>query len=127
MTHLSGERQDRIAGPLPDAADARRGIAFEDGAVLGIGDLLRGVLRRLPVGVLGAPLHVIDLLAIKLEWNPQLDQCLHLTLLREDTFTRRRDRLEVAGADRGKADAAGGMDVDHAPAGEVALEGSGRL
>ena len=35
---------------------------------------------------------------------------------------RRRDRLQVAGADGGEASAAGPLYVDDAPSGEVALE-----
>ena len=60
VTDVGGQPHDRVAGALPDAADARRGIALEDGAVLGIGNLLRGVLRRLPVGVVRTPFHVIE-------------------------------------------------------------------
>ena len=88
---------------------------------------MRGVLRRLPVGVVRAPLHVVDLLTIELERDPQLDQRLDLALPREDALARRRDRLEVAGADGGKADTARPVDVDHAPSGEVALKGARRL
>src|SRR5262249_2720335 len=105
----------------------RRGIALEDGAVLGIGDLLCGVLRRLPVRVACTPFHVVDLLTIELERDPQLDQRLDLALPREDAIARRRDRLEGAGADGGKADTARSADVDHAPSGEVALKGARRL
>ena len=50
-----------------------------------------------------------------------------LALLRQDTLTRRRNRFEVASADGGKADTTRPVDVDHAPSGEVALEGSCRL
>ena len=127
MTDVSRERDDRIAGALPDAADARRGIALEDGTVLGIGDLLCGVLRRLPVGVARTALHVVDLLTIELERDTQLDQRLDLALPRENAIARRRDRLEVAGADGGKADTARPVDVHHAPPSEVALNCARRL
>ena len=127
MTDISRERDDRIAGALPDAADARRGIALEDGTVLGIGDLLCGVLRRLPVGVARTALHVVDLLTIELERDTQLDQRLDLALSRENAIARRRNRLEVAGADGGKADTARAVDVHHAPPSEVALKGARRL
>ncbi len=102
-------------------------IAFEDGAILGVSDLLRGVLRRLPVGIVRAALDVVDLLAVELERDPEFDQRLDLALPREHALARRGDRLEVAGADRGKAGAARPLDVDHAPSGEVALERALRL
>ena len=54
----------------------RGGVALEDRAVLGEGDLSRGVLRRLPVRVIGAALDVVDRLAIELERDAQLDQRL---------------------------------------------------
>src|SRR5262249_40339201 len=127
MTDVSGDRHDRVAGALPDAADARRGIALEDGAVLGIGNLLRSVLRRLPVGVVRTPFHVINLLAIEFERNPQLDQRLDLALPRKDALAGFRNRLEVASADGGKADTTWPVHVDHAPPREVALERARRL
>src|SRR5262245_20157248 len=127
MAHIGRERHDGIAGALSDAADAGVGIALEDGAVLGIGDLLRGVLRRLPVRVARIALHVVNLLTIELERDPQLDQCLDLALSRENAIARRRDRLEVAGADSGKADTARAANVYHAPPREVALKGARRL
>ena len=98
------------------------GIAVENGAVLGKGDLSRGVLGRLPVRVVRAALDVVDRLAIQLERNTQLDQRLHLTLPRQYAVRGSRDRPRVTGADGGKADAAGLPHVDDAPSGEVALE-----
>src|ERR1700722_2827083 len=127
MAHVGWQRHDRIAGPLPDAANARRGIAFEDGAILGVGDLLRGVLGRLPVRVVRPPLDVVDLLAIELEGNPEFDQRLDVALSRENALARCRDHLDVARSDRGKTGAARPLDVDHASPGEVALEGARRL
>src|SRR5262249_21267766 len=122
LSYVGGERHDRMAGPLPDAADARRPLALEDGAVLGVGYLLRRILRRLPVRVLRTAFNVVDLLAIELERDAQFDQRLDLALPREDAVTRRSDRLKVAGADGGKADAGGPADVDHAPTGEIKLQ-----
>jgi hypothetical protein len=62
------------------------------------------LLGRLKVGVVRASLHVVDLLTIQLERDPQLDQCFDLALPRQDTLFGGRDRLEMAGADGGKAD-----------------------
>ena len=106
---------------------SRRRIAVEDRAVLGEGDLLRRILHRLPVGVLGAALDVVDRLAIEIERHPQLDQRLDDALPREDAVAGRRDRAQMAGADGGQAGAARPVHVDDAPSGKVALEGARRL
>ena len=98
------------------------GIALEYGAVLGKGDLARGVLRRLPVRVIRATLDVVDRLAIQLERNTQLDQRLHLALPGDDAFRRSGDRPQVAGADGREAGARRPLHVDDAPSGKVALE-----
>src|SRR6202043_3784651 len=95
---------DRI-GPLADARDACGRIALEDGAILGKGDLSRGVLRRLPVRVVRATGDVLNRLTIQLERNTQLDQRLHLALSRDDAVSGSRDRPQVTGADGGEADA----------------------
>ena len=92
LAHVGGQGHLRIAGALADADDARRGVALENGAVLGKGDLARGVLCRLPVGIVRAALHVVNLLAIELERNAQLDQRLDFALSGEDAVARRRDR-----------------------------------
>jgi hypothetical protein len=81
----------------------------------------------LPVRVARTALHVVNLLTIELERDPQLDQRLDLALSRENAIARRRDRLEVAGADGGKADTARAANVHHAPPREVALKGARRL
>ena len=75
--------------PFANAANAARGITIEDGAVLREGDQPRGVLRGLPVGVVGAALDVVDLLAIEIERHAQFDQRLHLALPRQDAVHRR--------------------------------------
>ena len=72
-------------------------------------------------------LHVVDLLTVELERDPQFDQRHHFALPREDAIVRRPDRLEMTGADGGKADAARSVNVDHAPTGEITLEGARRL
>ena len=93
VSTLAGRRRDGIAGPLTDALDARRGVAFEDRAVFGKGDALpcrvlsgcqssrtRRALRRRS-------------LAVELERHAQLHQALHLALAGDDPSSRRRDRL----------------------------------
>ena len=42
-------------------------IALEDRAILGEGDLSRGILGRLPIRIVGAALDVVDRLAIEFE------------------------------------------------------------
>jgi hypothetical protein len=107
--------------------NASRSVALENSSVLGISDLLCGVFRRLPVGIVCAAFHVVDLLAIQLERNSKLHQCLDVTLPCDDPVPGCSNRLEVAGADCGKGDAARALHVDHAPSGEMALEGARRL
>ena len=102
-------------------------VALEDGAVFGEGDLARRVLRRLPVRVVGAALHVVDCLAIELERDAQLDQRFHLALPRDDAVPRRLDAPQVAGADGGQPGPPRRLHVDHAPSGQVALERARRL
>src|SRR4029077_1889084 len=102
LTHVDWQSHDRIAGRLPNALDRRRGIAFEDTAILRVRDCLRGVLRGLPVGIVRAPLDVVDLLAIEVEGDAQFDQRLDLALSRNHAFARRGDWLEVTGSDRGE-------------------------
>src|SRR5215831_7942691 len=95
LAHVGRQGHGWVAGALPDATDACRGIALEDGTVLSVGDLLGSVFRRLPVGVVRTAFHVVDLLAIEFEWDAKLDQRLDLALARENAIARRGDRLEV--------------------------------
>ena len=64
---------DRIAGSLADAADARGGIALEDRSVICKGQEPCGIFRGLPIRIVGATLHVVDLLAIEFERNAEFD------------------------------------------------------
>ena len=104
--------------------NAGGGVAVEDGAIFGKGQPSRGVLRRLPVQVVRATLHVIDLLAIEIERRAQFDERLDLALPRQDIVSRRLDIPQVTGADRRQRDAAGALHVDDAPPGEIALQGA---
>jgi len=61
IVHDIGRKRHRgIAGALANALDAGRRITLEDRPVLGKRDLLGGVLGRLPVGVVGAALDIVD-------------------------------------------------------------------
>ena len=124
ITHVSGEGHDGVAGPLADALNTGGGIALEYGAILGKSDLSRGVLCRLPIRIVGAAVDIVDLLAIELEGNPQLDQRLYLALPGDDAVTRGGNRKQVAGADGGEHGSSRPLYVDYAPSGEVALEGA---
>jgi hypothetical protein len=88
---------------------------------------LGSVLRRLPVGIARTAFHVVDLLAIELEGDSNLDKRFDLALAGEDAIGWSFDRLEVAGANRRKADATRPVDVDHAASGEIALQGARRF
>ena len=102
-------------------------IALEDRRILGKGDFLGGVLGRLPVGIVGAALDIVDHLAVQFERHAQFDQRLDLALAGEDAVARRRDSAQMAGADRRERGAARTGDIDDAPPGEVALQGARRL
>ena len=119
--------QDRIAGSLADAADACGGVALEDRPVLCKGQKPCGIFRGLPIGIVGATLHVIDLLAIEFEGNAEFDQRLDLTLSRKNSVSRRRDIAQMAGADGGKSNSTRTLHVDDAPPGKVALDGARRF
>src|SRR5262249_22308117 len=115
------------AGPGANAADAGGGVALENRPILGERQPSRRILGGLPVGIIRAALHVIDLLAIELERYAQLDERFHLALPREDAVAWRLDRAQVAGSDGRKGDTPWSLDVDDAPRGEVALERARRL
>ena len=57
----SGSVSGGLLLELADAFDRRGGVALEDGAVFGEGQLLGCVFDRVPVGVLRAALDVVDL------------------------------------------------------------------
>ena len=96
---LGRQRDRRVAGSRPDAVDVRRRVAVEDRAVLGEGQQPRGVLDRLPVGVLRAAGHVVDLLAVQRERHPQLDHRQDVPLPGLHAVAGRLDLADVAGAD----------------------------
>ena len=102
------------------------GVSFEDGAVLGEGDLPRGVLHRLPVGVVGAALHVVDLLAIQFERDAEFDDGL-TSRCRASTPSAGASMLRRCPVPTADSVCRRALHVHHAPAGEVALEGAGRL
>src|SRR5208283_4125345 len=122
LADIGGEGQSGVAGSLTNADDAGRGIALEYGAIFGEGELARGVLGGLPVGVVGATIHVVDGLAVEVEGNAQLHEGLHFALPGEDAVLGRRNLLQVAGADGGEGRACGTLNVDDAAPGEVAMQ-----
>src|SRR5208283_118534 len=69
LANVGGKRLDGIAGALADAPNAGGGIPVEYGGVLGEGDLSRGVLCGLPIGVVRASINVVDTFAIQFERN----------------------------------------------------------
>ncbi len=69
LANVGGKRLDGIAGALADAPNAGGGIPVEYSDVLGKGDLSRGVLCRLPIGVVRAPIDIVDRFAIQFERN----------------------------------------------------------
>jgi hypothetical protein len=67
------ETTDRIAGPLANAADAGRSVTFEDCPILREGQKPGSILCWLPIRIVGATFHVIDLLPIEFEWHTEFD------------------------------------------------------
>ena len=127
VPHVGRQGRRRIAGALTHAFDAGGSVALEDGPIFCKGEPSRSILRGLPVRVVRAALHVVDLLAIEIERGAQFDQRFHLTLSRKDIFSWCLDVTQVAGADGRERNAAWSLHVHNAPAGEVALEGARRL
>jgi EmrB/QacA subfamily drug resistance transporter len=124
---VGGQDHRRVARPLAYALDVGGRVTLDNGAVLGERNLLGGVLDRLPVGVLGSPRHVIDLLAAQGERRTQLNQGRHLAQAGLYTVAGRVDAAHPAGADGGESHARRALDVDHAPASQVTLERARRL
>ena len=127
VANISGQGLDRIAGTLTDALNICLRVAVEDRPILGKRDLPGGVLGGLPIGILCAAIHVVDRRPRQLEGHPQFHQRLCLPLSGEDIFRRRRDREQVAGANRRQTNSTGTRHIDDAPAGEITFERSSGL
>src|SRR5258708_37725302 len=121
LNHVSGQGRDGVAGPLANALDSAGGVAFEDRAVFGKGYPLCRILKRLPVRVVCASLHVVDRAAVEFERHAQLHHALNLALASDDSFSRRLDIVQMASADGGQHDAARLLDVHYTAPREVAL------
>ena len=124
LAHVARQSHDGIAGSLADAGDIGGGIALEDGAVFGEGHLLGGVLRRLPIRIIGAALDIVDLLARQFERHSHFDQRLHLALARDDAIAGSRDRAQMSGADGRERRPGRALRIDNTPRREIALQRS---
>jgi hypothetical protein len=91
LAHVGWERFLGIAAALADADDSGCGVTFENSAIFGEGELARGDLCRLPIGIVGAALDVVNHLAVELEGNAQLDEGFRVPLLGRDAVSRRGD------------------------------------
>src|SRR6516162_2764034 len=127
LAHVGGQRLDRVAGSLADALDAACGIAIEDRTILGKGDRFCRVLCWLPVRVIGAPFDVVDHLAVEVKWYAEFDQGPYHPLPGNDVSPKRCYLLQMASADGRQRDAARAVQIDHAAAGEIALESTRHL
>ena len=83
-------------GGLGDAGDPGRGVAVEDGGVLGQGDAVGGRFQAGEVEVLGAPFGVVELGPAHLEGGPQLHQGQHPPLAGVDIRGRACDGIHPA-------------------------------
>ena len=106
LADVGGERHDRIAGALTDASNAGGGITVKYGAVLGKGDLSRGILRRLPVGVVRAALDVVDGRSAPARTAHAARSAASPRAAGEDAIRRAAILTEVAGSDGGESGAA---------------------
>src|SRR5215469_8498925 len=124
LAHVGGQRFPGIAGALPDADDSGGVETFENGAVFSEGELTRGVLCRLPIGIVGAAFHIVNHLAVKLEGNTQLDQGFRFPLPGCDAVAGLGDRVQVAGAHGRESGARRALNVRNAAACEITLDGA---
>ena len=99
---LGRQGEAGVARGLADAGDPGLRVAVEDRAVLGEGDLLGGVLDRLPVRVLRSALNRVDIRPAQGERGPELDHRPPGTQRRLDAVAGRLDRLRVPGAEAGQ-------------------------
>lgn len=85
VARLRGKTEHGIGGTGAETVDTGRRVSVEDGLVLGERHGAGGVLDRLPVGVLGAPVHVVDGVTAHPERHGQFDQGLDLAQPGRDT------------------------------------------
>ena len=101
---------------------------MEDGLVLGDGDLVRGLVERLEVGVVGAAVDVAELGQRELEARPHLDQRQHASLGAGDPVARSRFERVDAPEVRGRVlPAVRAREVDELAGGERRREPLARL
>ena len=84
VAHVGRESHHGIAGSLADAPDACGSVSVEDGPIFSKRQQSRGIFCGLPVRVVRATLHVIDLLPIEIERHAQFDEGIHVTPSREN-------------------------------------------
>ena len=122
-----GQRHRLVARAGTDAADIGSGIAIKDRTIFGKGDRAGSFLERLPVGIFGATLHIVDRSAGQREGHAQFDYGIGRTPHGLDAIARRIDRLGVARAHGRERSPLRVRHVHDAARGQIALEGSGRL
>src|SRR5262249_24288762 len=125
--HVGGERLLGIAGPLADTDDASGVVAFENGTVFSKGELAGCVFCRLPIGIVGAALNIVNHLTVELEWNAQLDNGFRFPLLCCYAVSGSGNRSKVASATRREREPRRTVKVHYAPTGQIALDGAGSL
>src|SRR3546814_9940978 len=74
VADIGRQRQRLIGGAFANADDAGGLVAVENGPVFGAGKFLGGIFYRLPVGIIGAALHIVDCVAPQLEWHGRSEE-----------------------------------------------------
>src|ERR1700753_4131353 len=107
--------------------DRRGGVALEDGAVFHECQLLGRIFDRIPVGVLGTTLDVVDFRTRQRERNPQADKRFACPQMSDHAVGGGLDIDEPTGADARGDRPAGLADVDHPAPGDMPFERPRRL
>jgi hypothetical protein len=122
LANVSGKWLFGITGALPDPYDSSGGVAFEDGAVFGKGQLPRSVLCGLPIRVICTAFYVVHHLTLKLKRHAQLDDGLYFALLSRNAISGRLDRTLMACAHCSQRCALRAVNIRNAAAGKIPLD-----
>ena len=124
---IFGQRDGRIGGPGQDAPYPDIGMTVKHQPVLGQRDQTRGVLERLPVGIIRSPRHIVNGGPGQFEGHPEFDQRVHLALGAMHALGQGRRAAHMAGADGRQAGPFGAVQIDHVTRTKIARQRAPRL